>query len=405
MSTLLRSSPGAYMGQLQVSEQRRMPVDDGTTSNVQSVTGETVQFFYYNASTGVLTQDAGQAAGTVVVANLTNKNILNALGDVIGNYGDTSFAFTTGTILTTLKPFRGLLAEQAEQNGLSQTKAGQARAIAVTEGFGRGDYCIDYERGVIYGVKATNGTSDTGAYKVLAPGGGASVPENVNIAKVGGAAQDAAAAVGDASASPTAVGSFGAYTRLYNGTTWDRARSGQTSNSATVTGFLNDLPMARYDAAPTARTTGQFGNLQADANGNLNTNEGTLGAGEDLSANNVQAVVEKPLAVSTYALSWDDSAALEASSVVKASAGNAFVAFGWNNNGATRYFQVFNSTTVPADTAVPIISFPVGAGQVFSVDFSRFAKNFGTGIAWANSTTAATKTVGGADFWVNFGYL
>lgn len=175
MSTLLRSLSVPGYGQLQVSEQRRMPVDDGTTANIQTVTGETVQFFYYDTSTGVLTQDAGQAAGVVVVANLTNKNLLNNLGDVIGSYGDSSFAFTTGTILTTLRPFRGLLAEQTEQNGLSILKAGQLRANSVTDGFKNGEYCIDHERGVIYGKKATTGTSDVGTYKILASGGAGTI--------------------------------------------------------------------------------------------------------------------------------------------------------------------------------------------------------------------------------------
>jgi hypothetical protein len=39
--------------------------------------------------------------------------------------------------------------------------------------------------------------------------------------------------------------------------------------SATLTGFLNTLPWAVYNATPTPRTEGQGGPLQADANGNL----------------------------------------------------------------------------------------------------------------------------------------
>ena len=81
----------------------------------------------------------------------------------------------------------------------------------------------------------------------------------------------AAAALGDATANPTTT-SVGAEIMGFNGTTWDRTRSGQTANSATVTGFENDLPMARYNAAPTARTEGQFGNFQQDVNGALSVN-------------------------------------------------------------------------------------------------------------------------------------
>ena len=164
MSKLLHSRQSAYVGQNGVSPQRRLPVDDGVTANAQQVTGETVQFYYYT-SAGVLTQDAGEAAGTVVVASLTNKNVLNSLGDGVGNYGDTSFSFGTGTILTQFKPFRGLLAEDAELTGELALQAAKNRAIAVPEGFQNGWYTIDHEQGVMYGKKATTGTAETGSYK------------------------------------------------------------------------------------------------------------------------------------------------------------------------------------------------------------------------------------------------
>lgn len=196
MSKLLHSRQSAYVGQNGVSPQRRLPVDDGVTANAQQVTGETVQFYYYS-STGVLTQDAGQAAGTVVVAALTNKNVLNSLGDGVGNYGDTSFSFGTGTILTQFKPFRGLLAEDAELTGELALQAAKNRAIAVTEGFENGWYTIDHEHGVIYGKKATTGTADTGSYKVLVSGGGGTVSENVNLAKIGGTAVSVGAGAAD----------------------------------------------------------------------------------------------------------------------------------------------------------------------------------------------------------------
>lgn len=156
-------------------------------------------------------------------------------------------------------------------------------------------------------------------------------------------------------------------------------------------------------SAPSAVADGDRVNAYFDLNGRLVTSMGALISGEDQS-NNLLQVVQKPLAVSSYALDWDDSAALEASSVVKASPGNAYVAFGFNNNVATRYFHVYNSTTVPADGTAPIICFPVPGSSSFSIDLRAYGKYFSTGMAWANSTTAATKTVGAADFWVNFGY-
>lgn len=69
----------------------------------------------------------------------------------------------------------------------------------------------------------------------------------------------------------------------YNGTTWDMLRTAIVTPSATLTGMLNLLPWAIYNAAPTTRTEAQGGPLQADTKGNLNSNLGTLLYGEDSS--------------------------------------------------------------------------------------------------------------------------
>lgn len=167
--------------------------------------------------------------------------------------------------------------------------------------------------------------------------------------------------------------------------------SGQTANSATVTGFANNLPMARYNASPTARTEGQFGNLQADANGNLNVNIATLLSFED-QGNAVGQVVDKPLSVPTYTPDLDTSAAAEKSSITKASAGNLYSFTATNSNAAVRYLQFFNSTTVPADATVPVLEFVVPANG--SKDYAwRFGRQFTTGIVWCFSTTSQTKTI------------
>lgn len=169
--------------QQDVSQQRRLLTNNINAELLQSITTETLQLQYYNA--GVLTNDAGQAAGTVVVGKLENSNVLTAEGDVVGNHNNTSFSFDTGTILTTLKEFPYLTAEEYDQN------SGENRAIAVTNGFANGEYCIDHETGLIYGVKATTGTSDTVNYKIyqaLAGSGGGAPASNVNVNQWGGSA-------------------------------------------------------------------------------------------------------------------------------------------------------------------------------------------------------------------------
>lgn len=92
------------------------------------------------------------------------------------------------------------------------------------------------------------------------------------------------------------------------------------------------------------------------------------------------------------------SAALEASKVIKASPGSLRGATAFNNNASTRYFQVFNSATVPANGEVPMLTIPVPAGKSVSFDGGLGGLVCSAGISVCGSTTAPTKTVGGADF-------
>lgn len=171
--------------QLNVSEQRRLPVDNVGTDALTPITGETVQLQYYNS--GVLTNDAGQAAGTIVVAKLAYRNVKNALGDVEATYNDTSLTFTS-TALTTEVPFPHITAEQNDQN------TGLSKAQAITAGFSNGEYCVDYRTGAIYGVKASTQTSLTStSYKVEAStSGGGGISSDVNVTKIGGTTVTAA---------------------------------------------------------------------------------------------------------------------------------------------------------------------------------------------------------------------
>jgi len=183
--------------QSEVSLQRRMPVDNINSDALSSVSGEAVQFYYFNS--GVATIDAGQAAGTVVVAKLANRNILGAMGDVVGSYGDTSFAFGTGTVLTSLKQFNAIAAEDSERNGENKLMTLSEKAIAVTAGFVNGEFSIDHRTGMIYGLKATTGVADTGTYKVLisVSGGGGGIASDIQ----GNVADDAVDA-----GNPVAIG-------------------------------------------------------------------------------------------------------------------------------------------------------------------------------------------------------
>jgi len=164
--------------QYDVSEQRRLPVDNVGSDESVTITGETVQFYYYDAS-GVFTIDAGQAAGTVVVAKLANRNIKNALGDVTGTHLDSSLSFAASSLVTEVA-FPYLVA------ATNDTRPGATKADAVTADLQNGEYCIDYRTGTLYGVKADNSTTLINvSYKIetglaVTPGGVASEVEIVD---------------------------------------------------------------------------------------------------------------------------------------------------------------------------------------------------------------------------------
>lgn len=89
-----------------------------------------------------------------------------------------------------------------------------------------------------------------------------------------------------------------------------------------------------------------------------------------------------------------DSAALEASRVLKAAPGVLLSLHVLNTNAAVRYIQVFDSATVPADATVPDL---VIAVQATSSKEVRLEVPFTVGISIATSSTAGTKTLAAAE--------
>ncbi len=142
-----------------------------------------------------------------------------------------------------------------------------------------------------------------------------------------------------------------------------------------------------------------------DANQNAShVSLATAIAGEDLT-NNVLGVVPKLDATSTYAYSTDVSAALEASSLIKVSAGK-FLYGRWTIDTTlatgTYYLQLINAASVPADGAITTFFDPIAfihTTAFFTVITIEALENgiFGSaGLVWCISSTRFTKTLGTA---------
>jgi hypothetical protein len=99
------------------------------------------------------------------------------------------------------------------------------------------------------------------------------------------------------------------------------------------------------------------------------------------------------------------SAALEASHIVKTAKGVVYGISAYNGNGAARFIQLFDSTTLPADAVVPLFTFQVAAGATLLLTFPGVGIQFYTGVVVCNSSTGGAKTIGAADslFQILFG--
>jgi hypothetical protein len=91
------------------------------------------------------------------------------------------------------------------------------------------------------------------------------------------------------------------------------------------------------------------------------------------------------------------STAYEASHVFLAKPGRLMALVGYNSKASAQFIQIHNTTTVPGDSAVPIVTFTVAASSNFSFAIPNQGLPCDTGITVCNSSTGPTKTIGSAD--------
>lgn len=91
------------------------------------------------------------------------------------------------------------------------------------------------------------------------------------------------------------------------------------------------------------------------------------------------------------------SAAYEISHVLKSSSGKLMSLTIYNSKVGAQFIQLHDAVSLPADTAIPVLTISLATIASATVNFGTLGLDFSTGIVVANSSTGPTLTKGSAD--------
>jgi hypothetical protein len=190
----------------------------------------------------------------------------------------------------------------------------------------------------------------------------------------------------DAYANPTDALDSLSLNATFNGATWDRARSGVTTHTATPTGWANVLASGVYHAAPVTLVDGDSYPVLLDGNGRVQV---ALPSATTLNGDKLALAPVTP----TLYTNFGSGGTVAAN--IKNSSAQLYSFTCRNANTSLRYMQLFNKSTTPlnGDTPFLVIDVPGSSQTVIGTDLcTQLGLTLGTGLGWAVSTTRNTLT-------------
>lgn len=178
--------------------------------------------------------------------------------------------------------------------------------------------------------------------------------------------------------------------------------------SLTVDGSVTAIAQPGVDIGDvTVNNSAGAGAVNIQDGGNSITVDGTVAATQDgpwtvqpgNTANTTPwLVTNRPATSGGYSvhrdIDLDEATGSGTTSIVKASAGQVFGWFIYNNANQTRYVKIYNTSVAPVvGTTIPVLTIPIPGGAAANVEFSNGIA-FSTGISWAATTGVADTDTG-----------